>query len=88
MNRSPLGLVERPTAPMPTRRWLTPDEACAYYGVKSPTTLKAMFGRIGYTMNRMFGPNSPRVDILEVDRRLEEAGRVEQPHPAGDQVDA
>jgi hypothetical protein len=82
-----LSQYERPNLPLPTRRWLTPDEACSYYAVKSPTTLKAMFKRIGYRMNRLFGPNSPRVDIVEVDRLLVEAWQAEQQQAGGDQGD-
>lgn len=61
---------QKPEPPLPTRRWLTIGEACAYYGVKSETTMRATLKRIGYEPNRMFGPNSPRVDIIEVNRRL------------------
>lgn len=63
--------IESPIPPLPTRRWLTIPEACAYYGVKSETTLRATFARVGYEPNRQFGPNSPRVDVLRLDAMLD-----------------
>jgi hypothetical protein len=64
--RSPFGLVEPPTLPLPTRRWLNPDEAAAYLGVSIPT-LKAL----GVSPSYSLGQRTPRYDVHELDRAMQ-----------------
>ena len=48
--------------PLPTRRWLTPDEAAAYLGI-STTTLRDL----DFQPSKMLGPRTPRYDREQLD---------------------
>lgn len=52
--------------PLPTRRWLTPDEAAAYLGVSIPT-LKTLGVKPSYRL----GERTPRYDRIELDTAME-----------------
>lgn len=56
---------EKPVLPLPTRRWLKPDEAAGYLGVSVPT-LKVL----GVEPSRKLGKQTPRYDILELDQAM------------------
>lgn len=48
--------------PLPTRRWLAPDEAAAYLGVSTPTLRD-----LGVQPSKMLGPRTPRYDREQLD---------------------
>jgi len=66
--------------PLPTRRWLTPDEAAAYLG-KS----RRQFDRAKFAVSYRLGPGSPMYDIHEIDRAMQQD--KEKHAPTGDDVD-
>jgi hypothetical protein len=69
MNRSNASQRTDPSKPpLPTRRWLTPDEAAAYLG-KS----RRQFDRAKFTASYRLGPGSPMYDVRELDRAMMEA---------------
>ncbi|MEO0475405.1 MAG: hypothetical protein AAF085_05435 [Planctomycetota bacterium] len=58
-------LFEKPVLPLPTRRWLTPDEAAVYLGVSIPT-----LGQLGVEPSRNLGDRSPRYDVQKLDEAM------------------
>ena len=61
-----MAMADKPTLPLPIRRWLTTQEACAYLGV-SPPTLKSL----GVKPSRNLGPQALRYDRIKLDEAME-----------------
>lgn len=60
-------LIDAPVPPLPTRRWLTPDEAAAWLGVSRATLDRARRdGKI--EPSRVLG--DPRYDIQALDKMM------------------
>lgn len=58
-------IPNNPKPPLPTRRWLAPEEAAEYLGVSVPT-LK----QLGVKPSTGLGPRTPRYDKQKLDQEM------------------
>lgn len=58
------------TPPLPTRRWLKPDEAAEYLGV-SRAGFDVLARKGVFAPSHAAGPSSPRYDVRHLDAAME-----------------
>ena len=71
-----------PTPPLPTRRWLKPDEAALWLGLSD-----RQFARAGFSASYHLGTRSPRYDVDVLHKEMTDGiSRDAKEQDAGDTV--
>lgn len=63
-------MLDKPAPPLPTRRWLKPDEAADYLGVSRPQ-FDVLTRQGVFRPTRSLGSRLPRYDVRELDNQME-----------------